>query len=156
MKILGKENPDLFNHLQNNGLNCTVQIQTAIVNSRGQIGAVQPCIISSGVVIIICNLADCSSESMFRADIVTNVHLFVRKLLSDGQNPVQFFEENISRLAGKILIGDEVGCGIVPMEAQDRLWRDETGRVYQMLARNADCVTRMWAGIPQELKRKGE
>lgn len=104
---------------------------------------------------VICDLAICDADEMFAVDIVTGVHLLIRRMVAEGKNPAGFFESNIDRLDGKIIIGDEVGCGVVPIEPQDRDWRDETGRVYQLLARNARRVTRVWGGIPQVLKQGG-
>jgi adenosylcobinamide kinase / adenosylcobinamide-phosphate guanylyltransferase len=104
----------------------------------------------------VCDLAGESFDASFGADIFCNVHLLVRRMVLQGQNPAAFFEDNMAGLQGKIVIGDEVGCGVVPIEPAEREWRDETGRVYQLLAKNACCVTRMWAGIPQVLKRDGK
>ena len=53
-------------------------------------------------------------------------------------------------------MGDEIGSGIVPLEPSDREWRDETGRVYTLLARQADTVERVWAGCVQRLKGNDE
>lgn len=103
----------------------------------------------------ICDLSRCGAEEMYRADIVSGVHLLVKKFVEDGLKPEEYFVENMPRLAGKIIIGDEVGAGIVPVDAFERAWRDETGRVYQLLAAHAQNVTRVWAGIPQALKRGG-
>lgn len=103
----------------------------------------------------ICDLENDKCEGMFAADIVNNVHLLIQDMIKAGESPESFFEKNMDKLQNKILIGDEVGCGIVPMESWEREWRDETGRVYQLLARHAADVTRIWAGIPQALKRDG-
>jgi adenosylcobinamide kinase / adenosylcobinamide-phosphate guanylyltransferase len=103
---------------------------------------------------VICDLSYGEINAMFDADIICNVHLLVRDMVRKQQNSAVFFEDNMNRLQGKIIIGDEVGSGVVPMEPIDREWRDETGRVYQLLAKHAHRVTRIWAGIPQELKRE--
>ena len=51
-----------------------------------------------------------------------------------------------------VLIGNEIGGGIVPMDPFERRWRDETGFLYQFLAREAETVDRVWAGIPVRMK----
>ena len=104
---------------------------------------------------VVCDLAHDAAENIAAAGIVCGVHLLVRQLLESGGEPLLFFEQSVPALRGKILIGDEVGSGVVPVEPFERLWRDEVGRVYQLLARNAPDVTRVWAGIPQPLKRGG-
>lgn len=51
-----------------------------------------------------------------------------------------------------VLIGSDISKGIVPMAAEDRLWRDITGWVYQDLVSAADRVDVIWYGINQKLK----
>lgn len=50
----------------------------------------------------------------------------------------------------------EVGRGIVPIDAEQRKLRDACGRLYQQIMAEADEVTRIWYGIPQILKKRGE
>lgn len=51
-----------------------------------------------------------------------------------------------------ILIGNEVGMGIVPLGARTRRFRDEAGRLHQDLSWICDRVTFMVAGLPWVLK----
>ena len=46
----------------------------------------------------------------------------------------------------------EVGCGIVPLDGQERLWRERAGRLTLALADRADAVVRVVCGIPVVLK----
>jgi adenosylcobinamide kinase/adenosylcobinamide-phosphate guanylyltransferase len=50
------------------------------------------------------------------------------------------------------LVGNEVGLGIVPDNALARRFRDEAGRLHQRLARRADRVLFMVAGLPMVVK----
>jgi adenosyl cobinamide kinase/adenosyl cobinamide phosphate guanylyltransferase len=100
----------------------------------------------------ICDLAAASPEDMFEARIAVNLQDGVRHMLKRGESARDFFELHFFRLEEKILIGDEIGSGIVPMDSFERLWRDETGFVYQMLAGRAALVDRIWAGLPCRLK----
>lgn len=50
-----------------------------------------------------------------------------------------------------VLICDEVGCGIVPMEKADREYREKVGRVGCMLAKRAEAVYRVVCGIGTRL-----
>ena len=100
----------------------------------------------------ICDLAKENLEVMYEADMIKNVQDGVKRLLSEDISPLIYFTENIERLKKKILIGTEIGCGIVPMEEKERSWRDETGRVYQLLAGKAQKVERIWAGIAVTIK----
>jgi adenosylcobinamide kinase / adenosylcobinamide-phosphate guanylyltransferase len=51
-----------------------------------------------------------------------------------------------------ILVSNEVGLGIVPMGAVNRFYTDENGRLNQAIARLADQVTFVAAGLPLVLK----
>lgn len=84
--------------------------------------------------------------------IIINLQEGIRSLLA-SETPVKaFFETHFEVLADKTLVGDEIGSGIVPLDPFERLWRDQTGLVYQYLARHAEVVDRVWAGIPTRLK----
>lgn len=54
--------------------------------------------------------------------------------------------------ASFIIVSNEVGLGIVPDNRMGRLYRDILGRANQMLARSADEVYLMVAGIPLRVK----
>ena len=51
-----------------------------------------------------------------------------------------------------IIVSNEVGLGVVPAYPAGRVYRDALGMANQMLARNADEVYFMVAGIPIPLK----
>jgi adenosylcobinamide kinase/adenosylcobinamide-phosphate guanylyltransferase len=54
--------------------------------------------------------------------------------------------------ASLILVGNEVGLGIVPENALARRFRDEAGRLHQALAARAGHVVFMVAGLPMRVK----
>ena len=104
----------------------------------------------------VCDLAAMAPEEMFGAYVVANLQDGVRDLLKreSGREEAarNFFQSNLRLIKDKVLIGDEIGSGIVPIDPFERLWRDETGFVYQILAAQADRVDRIWAGLPCRLK----
>lgn len=51
-----------------------------------------------------------------------------------------------------VLVGNEVGLGIVPENALARRFRDEAGRLHQALAGRAGRVVFMVAGLPMRVK----
>ncbi|WP_419951081.1 bifunctional adenosylcobinamide kinase/adenosylcobinamide-phosphate guanylyltransferase [Methylobacterium sp.] len=51
-----------------------------------------------------------------------------------------------------VLVGNEVGLGIVPDNALARRFRDAAGRLHQRLAARADHVVFMVAGLPMIVK----
>lgn len=54
-----------------------------------------------------------------------------------------------------VLVGNEVGLGIVPDNPLARRFRDEAGRLHQQLAAAADRVVLMVAGLPLTVKPPG-
>lgn len=46
-------------------------------------------------------------------------------------------------LSEKILICEDISCGVVPMDAEAREWREAVGRMNAALAAQADTVTRI-------------
>lgn len=55
-------------------------------------------------------------------------------------------------LKNKIIICDEIGCGVVPIDKKLDDWREITGRVCCEIASFADIVIRVTAGMPQVIK----
>ena len=51
-----------------------------------------------------------------------------------------------------ILICDEVGCGVVPVDPAQRAWREQVGRLCCRLAKRAERVERIFCGLPMTLK----
>ena len=51
-----------------------------------------------------------------------------------------------------VITCDEIGCGIVPIDKTDRLWRGMSGDACQYLAARAAKVCRVVCGIPMALK----
>ncbi len=51
-----------------------------------------------------------------------------------------------------VIVSDEVGLGIVPMDAATRAFRDTLGLIHQRLAEDADEVHLLVAGLPLTLK----
>lgn len=79
-------------------------------------------------------------------------HLLVKNILSDGGKPIEAAEKILRENPDIIIVTDEIGCGIIPLEKADRVWREETGRACCLLAQNAETVTRIIAGLPVVIK----
>lgn len=58
----------------------------------------------------------------------------------------------VNNIPERIVITDEIGYGVVPVEASLRAWREETGRLCCELAAQAEEVWRVCCGIGQRLK----
>lgn len=65
---------------------------------------------------------------------------------------VKILSENRRYLEDKILIADDISQGTVPMDPEARVWREMNGRMLIYLAREADAVERVFAGIGTAIK----
>lgn len=64
-------------------------------------------------------------------------------------------EELLAANPGVVILCDEVGCGVVPVKAEERAWREAAGRLCCLLARQAERVERVFCGISMTLKGDG-
>lgn len=96
---------------------------------------------------------------------IYHFHEYVKRLLQSGQLDgnnshlidmeqwAETFADKLCRRNPDILIvSNELGYGIVPMEKSDRQWRELTGRLCTCLARQADEVVRVVCGVGMRLK----
>jgi len=84
--------------------------------------------------------------------IINNFHKYVRKTMQQGKDPELEAKQLMNKavLAGNadklVLVSDEVGSGIVPIDAFEREFREKNGRVNCYLAGQAEQVIRVTAG----------
>lgn len=76
----------------------------------------------------------------------------VRALLRQGKDPAAEVLAYAAAHPDVILICAEVGCGLVPMDAFEREWREAVGRLCCQLAARAHRVVRVFCGMPTLLK----
>ena len=61
--------------------------------------------------------------------------------------------ELADRLAGfRAVIATEVGCGVIPLDRGERIWRENAGRLACLLADRADEVVFVQCGIGIRVK----
>ena len=81
---------------------------------------------------------------------ICHLERFSRACVAAGRDPIAVWQALDP--AAEVVICDEIFSGIVPLDAQDRLWREQTGRLLAALAQTAERVTRVFCGLPLELK----
>lgn len=91
-------------------------------------------------------------ENAKQADIVSHFHLYIRKLLEEGKEPKESVIELLKENPHLIVEVTEMGCGIVPVEAFDRNFREMTGRICCEIGKQADAVYRVTCGIGTRIK----
>ena len=88
--------------------------------------------------------------------IIHHFHRLVRQELLAGHDVEKTVTERMMELAGAYqdvtVICDEIGNGIVPVDAFERDYREQTGRILIRLAKEADEVVRVLCGIGQKIK----
>ena len=67
-------------------------------------------------------------------------------------DPIGYFEAHREGWNDSILILRDISCGVVPMGAEARAWRQRTGRLAQYLSKEAQQVSRIFCGLEQRLK----
>jgi len=106
-------------------------------------------------------VAVCIEEAGPRFDLLLLdcLTLWVSNLMMAGWEGAKILEEANHLLSAcrqargsLILVGNEVGMGIVPENAQARLFRDLSGFIQQKVAQEADEVYFMVSGLPVKIK----
>jgi len=94
---------------------------------------------------------------------ITSAHIDNKPVIYDVQELLRNERSEsvlTSLLQKQVVICNEVGSGIVPMEESERQWREEVGRLCCRLAEQAMTVVRVCCGIPHVIKgqieRNGE
>ncbi len=77
---------------------------------------------------------------------IYNLHEYIKL------NNITDVSDFANSLKNKIIICDEIGCGVVPIDKKLNDWREITGRVCCEIASFADIVIRVTAGMPQVIK----
>jgi len=104
----------------------------------------------------------CKLKSTYDVVLVDCMGLWVTNLLMAGikdraiEKKIEEFANNIfkAKAAFTIVVSNEVGSGIVPGDPVSRKFRDLVGLANQVLARKADKVIFMQAGIPSVIKER--
>lgn len=84
--------------------------------------------------------------------VIANIERFALACVRRGEEPKEYWEAHMAALKDCILIADDVSCGVVPIDATIRAWREATGRANNYLAREADQVIRVFCGLGQVIK----
>lgn len=93
---------------------------------------------------------DVTRDEALLAPAIDHFHELLR-----GLTPAEaraFATELMEVNPGCVVVCDEVGMGVVPMEPEGRQWREAVGAAMCLLASHAESVTRAVSGIPVKLK----
>lgn len=96
----------------------------------------------------IIDCGSCDPDAIDGAVCVRNYELAVKRLIERGTDPLNFTE----KLKCDIILINEIGSGIIPLEKSEREWREMTGRAGCIIAGRADEVYRLCCGIASRIK----
>ena len=94
----------------------------------------------------------CSREELFSCRGINHFHLFVRRMLEAGEEVSSLAEELLQRNPRAVVVTTELGCGVVPVEAFDRNYRESCGRLCTRLAEASSRVHRVICGVGTVIK----
>lgn len=98
---------------------------------------------------------DCTEDTQsidFSKPVITHIERFALGCVRRGEEPKEYWSAHLDQLSNSILIADDVSCGVVPIDATIRAWREATGRANNYLAGEASQVIRVFCGLGQVIK----
>lgn len=96
--------------------------------------------------------AICEEEELMQCKGVYGFHHYIERKIRKGESVEDLAEKLIRNNPELILVTDEIGYGIVPIDRTEREYREQTGRVCTKLAAHAEKVYRVMCGIGQVIK----
>lgn len=91
-------------------------------------------------------------EKQGKTVVINHFHNWVKRRIAQNGCPEEETMSFLERYPDCIIISDEIGNGIVPMDALEREYRERTGRILIEIAKKAEEVERVICGIGQRIK----
>lgn len=95
-----------------------------------------------------------SLDTLPQGKILNHLDSWIFRLLEAKYNPEKIIEQYLEKNPDAVIICDEIGCGVVPITANEREWREVTGRICCNLAKKANRVDRIFCGLAMPLKKE--
>lgn len=89
----------------------------------------------------------CNYEDIFRVPLIYHFHEYVKRRMQEGLPYRQLAGELAEKNPDIVIVTNELGYGVVPIEAFDRKYREDTGRLCCELAAASEQVWRVCCGI---------
>ncbi|MBQ7124229.1 MAG: bifunctional adenosylcobinamide kinase/adenosylcobinamide-phosphate guanylyltransferase [Oscillospiraceae bacterium] len=88
----------------------------------------------------------------FSKKCIAHIERFSFWCVEHGYEPSEYFFEHTENTDEKIIISDDISCGVVPVNKTERAWREANGRLLIKLSKESEHVTRIFCGLSQRLK----
>lgn len=96
--------------------------------------------------------ASCSRQELLDCSALDHFHLLVRRWLLEGEDIPAMTEMLLRENPGLLVLTDEIGSGIIPVDAFERKYREAHGRACCRIAEQAEAVVRVVCGIGTFIK----
>ncbi len=92
------------------------------------------------------------TEIDFSRKCIYKIEEFCYACVQQGIEPLDHFIQHEAKWEDSILVCEDIFCGVVPLGANLREWRQATGRLCKYLSQQARSVSRIFCGLEQRLK----
>ena len=94
----------------------------------------------------------CEYDAIGDAKAIHHLQDYIKRMLLEERNPMSYILEQVKKNEEVVILCNEMGCGLVPMDAFDRRFREMVGRIQCELAKRATSVYRVYCGIGVKIK----
>nr|WP_297873268.1 bifunctional adenosylcobinamide kinase/adenosylcobinamide-phosphate guanylyltransferase [uncultured Blautia sp.] len=95
---------------------------------------------------------DASYEALFHCKCIYHFHEWIKKGIEEKWDFKNLAEELLKRNPEVLIITNELGYGVVPVDAFDRTYRETTGRICTEIAAVCEQVIRVSCGLGMVIK----
>ena len=96
--------------------------------------------------------AVCDREEIFTCEGIYHLEEYIRREMKAGEAMEDFAERLIQKNPELVIVCNEIGYGLVPIDAFERKFREQTGRICTKLAAFSKRVDRVVCGIANTIK----
>lgn len=100
------------------------------------------------------NGRDCPLEEVYTCEGMYHFEKYIRRMLKEGREFKGLADSIARKNPGLVILADEIGCGLVPMDAFERKYREQAGRICTELAELSLRVDRVVCGVGIPLKNE--
>lgn len=95
---------------------------------------------------------NCPWDAVYKAKGILHFHEYIRRCLEAERDVSVLAEEIFHQNSEIVIVVNELGSGVVPVDAFDREYRETVGRICCALAKEAKEVHRVVCGIGMVIK----
>lgn len=101
---------------------------------------------------------DLSAEALIemsmdrKSKMIYGMEEFSRRCVAEGKEAAEILADRMEDCSEVIFVAADISQGLVPMEKEQRAWREMNGRMLIYLSEQADQVVRIFCGLPAVLK----